>query len=78
MALTVRKLATSKEQVVLAYRNGATMRQIADVHGVSIGTVRNLLIAEGTGIRPKGRTPKSGDTSRTLPVDDLPSDEVVE
>ena len=78
MALTVRKLATSKEQVVLAYRNGATMRQIAEVHGVSIGTVRNLLIAEGEKVRPKGRVPKSGNGAPALPVDDLPSDETVE
>lgn len=78
MALTVRKLATSKEQVILAYRNGATMRQIAEVHGVSIGTVRNLLIAEGEKLRPKGRVPKSGDGARTLAVDDLPNEEVAE
>jgi len=78
MALTTRKLATSKEQVVLAYQNGATMRQIAEVHGVSIGTVRNLLIAEGSEIRKKGRAPKNGDGTRTLAVDDLPSNEVAE
>ena len=78
MALTTRKLATSKEQVVLAYQNRATMRQIAEVHGVSIGTVRNLLISEGSEIRKQGRAPKSGDGSRTLAVDDLPSDEVAE
>lgn len=78
MALTVRKLATSKEQVLLAYQNGATMKQIAEVHGVSVGTVRNLLISEGAGIRKKGRVPKNGDGTRTLAVDDLPSDEVAE
>ncbi|MCI0558468.1 MAG: sigma-70 region 4 domain-containing protein [Nitrososphaera sp.] len=76
MALTVRKLATSKEQVLLAYENGATMRQIADVHGVSVGTVRNLLIAEGVTIRAKGRQPKNGDGTRSLAVDDLPTEEV--
>lgn len=78
MALTTRKLATSKEQVLLAYQNGATMRQIAEVHGVSIGTVRNLLIAEGQAIRPKGRAPKSGDGARTLAVDELPSEDAAE
>lgn len=78
MALKTRKLATSKEQVVLAYRNGATMRQIAEVHGVSVGTVRNLLVSEGESIRAKGRPSKKNDGSRALAIDDLPSDEVAE
>lgn len=49
------KLATAKEQVLEAYRNGATLREIADVHGVSPGTVRNILISMEENLRPRGR-----------------------
>lgn len=50
-----KKLSMAREQVRDAYRNGATLRQIADLHGTSIGTVRNLLIELGESLRPRGR-----------------------
>lgn len=49
------KLAASHDQVRDAYRNGATLRQIGDVHGVSPGTVRNVLKELGEEMRPRGR-----------------------
>ena len=53
------KLATVRPQVQEAYRNGATLRQIGDVHGVSPGTVRNVLIEMGETMRSRGRRKKS-------------------
>jgi len=53
------KLATVHEPVIEAYRNGATLRAIADVYDVSPGTVRNLLIAEGEIMRSRGRRKKA-------------------
>lgn len=52
------KLATAREQVRAAYRNGATLRQIGEVHGVSAGTVRNVLIEMGETLRSRGRRKK--------------------
>jgi transposase-like protein len=65
------KLASHKEQVREAYRNGATMREIADLHSVSTGTVRNCLIELGEATRPRGRRKKadSEEVSRLLPLD---------
>jgi len=64
------KLVTVNEQVREAYRNGATLRQIGEVHGVSAGTVRNALIEMGETMRRRGRR-KAADTHdpRILPVD---------
>ena len=53
------KLATAHEQVREAYRNGATLRQIGEVHGVSAGTVRNVLREMGETLRPRGRRKKA-------------------
>jgi len=52
------KLATAHDQVVEAYRNGATLRQIGEVHGVSPGTVRNLLRELDVPMRDRGRRKK--------------------
>lgn len=53
------KLVTVNEQVREAYRNGATLRQIGEVHGVSAGTVRNSLIEMGEALRRRGRRKKA-------------------
>jgi len=74
MANKRRKLATSKDLVVEAYENGATLRQIAEVHGVSMGTVRNLLITEGKKLRKTGRVPRPVTEDRALPLNELPGD----
>lgn len=64
------KLAMVHEQVREAYRNGATLRQIGDVHGVSPGTVRNVLIEMGETLRLRGRRKKSATNDpRILPID---------
>jgi hypothetical protein len=53
------KLSTSRDQVREAYRNGATLRDIGEVHGVSPGTVRNVLMEMGETLRPRGRRKKA-------------------
>ena len=50
-----KKLAAAREQVREAYENGATLREISIVEGVSSGTVRNLLIELGVELRSRGR-----------------------
>jgi transposase len=70
------KLATAREQVVEAYRNGATLREIADFHKVSPGTVRNMLIEEGASLRRPGRRGGAPvERPEPLPVDQLEGDE---
>jgi transposase-like protein len=66
------KLAKSAEQVQEAYQNGATLREISEVHGVSSGTVRNCLIEAGVKLRSRGRKKRSdANDDRVLPVEDL-------
>jgi hypothetical protein len=68
------KLATAREQVREAYLNGATLREIGEVHGVSAGTVRNVLIEIGVELRPRGRRKKADTTEpQILPL--TPADE---
>lgn len=62
------KLATAKEQVREAYTNGATLREIAEVHNVSSGTVRNLLIEMGEKLRRPGRKSGKQVEKKLLPV----------
>jgi len=62
------KLATAKEQVRDAYQNGATLREIAEVHNVSSGTVRNVLIEMGEKLRRPGRKGGSKTEKSLLPV----------
>jgi len=64
------KLSMAREQVRAAYRNGATLRAIGEVHGVSPGTVRNVLIELGETLRARGRRKKAEmHDPRILPVD---------
>lgn len=65
------KLSTAHEQVREAYLNGATLRQIAEVHGVSPGTVRNVLIEMGVELRARGRRKRVEEKDpRGLPSED--------
>jgi hypothetical protein len=58
-----------REPVAEAYRNGATLRQIGEVYGVSPGTVRNVLIEMGVEMRPRGRRKRAeAKDPRILPV----------
>ena len=50
-----KKLAGLKGLIKEAYDNGMVLREIARVHGVSAGTVRNALISQGATRRPQGR-----------------------
>lgn len=70
------KLVTSREQVRDAYINGATLRAIGDVHGVSAGTVRNLLREMDVPMRPRGRRSKASTTHpKILPIETAVSSE---
>ena len=73
------KLSTVREQVREAYRNGATLRQIGEVHSVSPGTVRNVLVEMGEALRRRGRRKKADmHDPRILEVDSVEGDEVCE
>ena len=61
------KLTLAQDQILEAYRNGATLREIAEVHGVSSGTVRNKLIELGADLRKRGRRSKIS-TAPALPT----------
>jgi hypothetical protein len=64
------KLSTVREQVEEAYKNGATLRQIGDVHDCSPGTVRNILEELGVTLRSRGRRKKVYmNDPRILPID---------
>lgn len=54
-----RKLLAKEEQVVLAYQEGAALREIAKLHGVSVGTITRVLADFNEPRRPRGR-PKKG------------------
>lgn len=65
------KLFLAREQVREAYKNGATLRQISEVHGVSSGTVRNVLIEMGETLRSRGRRKREETVDpRVLPMND--------
>lgn len=69
------KLATAHEQVTEAYKNGATLRQIGEVHGVSPGTVRNLLRELDVPMRDRGRRRKSVSSEpRLIPTEPVTED----
>jgi hypothetical protein len=71
------KLAMAEDQVKEAYENGATLREIGEVHEVSAGTVRNKLIELGIDLRPRGRRKKEqGSDDRVLPTEALPAEPV--
>jgi hypothetical protein len=65
------KLAASKNVVCEAYQNGATLREIAEIHSVSAGTVRNTLKECGVEMRSRGRRKavKEADTRLLHPQD---------
>lgn len=49
------KLTTSTSQVVEGYKNGATLKELASLHEVSSGTIRNCLVSNGVSLRARGR-----------------------
>lgn len=49
------KLAKEFPQVAEAYRNGATIVNLAKVYDCSPGTVRNILVKNNVTLRPRGR-----------------------
>jgi len=54
-----KKLADIKTELVEAYENGHTVRQIARIYEVAPGTVRNRLLEAGAKLRPTGRRKKN-------------------
>lgn len=67
------KLTMVRDQVHEAYQNGATLRDIARVHGVSAGTVRNLLKEMGVEMRARGRRKKQDMADPRILVVDVES-----
>lgn len=55
------KLAKVREEVLTSYANKMSLRDIADLHAVNPGTVRNFLKREGVEIRSRGRLKKVQD-----------------
>ena len=55
MAIRSKKLDKVSQQVVISYGNGMSMDEIAKLHNVSKGTVRNALKANGVELRGRGR-----------------------
>ena len=55
-----RKLTSVADVVIAAYRGGATLQEIADIHGVSPMTVRSFLMKRGIELRRRG--PRYGNT----------------
>jgi len=49
------KLAQFRQEINDAYKAGATLSDIANLYGVSTGTVRNELISQGIERRARGR-----------------------
>lgn len=53
--MRTRKLEAIKDNIQAAYKNGATLETLSMVHGVSVGTIRNILLRLGENIRKPGR-----------------------
>lgn len=51
----IRLLEAKVTTVVTGYLNGVSMDVLAKTHGVSEGTIRNLLIRQGVELRKRGR-----------------------
>lgn len=60
------KLVTAAPQVVEGYQNGATLKELSQLHGVSQGTVRNCLISQGVTLRPRGRRRRNSVTQEDV------------
>lgn len=57
------KLALAEEQVVAAYENGMSLKEIAELHSCAVNTVRSTLIRRKVQIRRRG--PKNGTNRQT-------------
>jgi DNA-directed RNA polymerase specialized sigma24 family protein len=53
--MRTRKLEAHKELVKEAYLNGCSLESLASVHGVSLGTIRNILKRMDVPLRKTGR-----------------------
>lgn len=51
-------------QVADEYRNGATLRALADKHGIGYGTARLLAVEGGVVLRPRGGNVQMCDAER--------------
>lgn len=62
--MRTRKLETYNNEIREAYLSGAPLEKIAKAHGVSLGTIRNILVRLDVPLRKPGRpkeTPKHVD-----------------
>lgn len=55
MAGRCKALSLVEAQVVEGYKNGLTLRELANTYEVSAGTVRNCLVTAGVPLRGRGR-----------------------
>jgi len=53
------KLVNVENMIVEGYENSMTLRELADLHGVAPGTIRNLLVSRGVKMRDRGRRHKA-------------------
>lgn len=53
--MRTRKLEAYHGQIAQAYAGGVSMALLAQTHGVSIGTIRNILLRLNVPIRKPGR-----------------------
>lgn len=72
MVRTRRRLAESEVRTELAaalrtaYDNGATIRALADEHGLAFATIRTLLIETGATLRSRGGPNRTRRASRPV------------
>ena len=52
------KTAGHEEEIILGYKAGSTLDNLATFHNVSKGTIRNLLISSGVELRSRGKRRK--------------------
>ncbi len=67
------KLNHVATEVVTAYENGLTLKELGAFHGVSQGTIRNLLESKGIKLRGRGRRKKHGKNKQTSQPDTVSS-----
>jgi len=55
---TKRRLIQDAEYIIAGYKQGQSLRYLAEIYITSAGSIRTLLIEEGVELRPRGRQRK--------------------
>lgn len=61
-----RQLLQMKDNIVLGYNNGLSLRELAIIYDVSHGSIRSFLIEEGVELRQTGRRIKEYDQTKQV------------